>query len=195
MIGRIEGKVIDRGATHLLVDVHGVGYEIEIPLSTYVRIASADTVTLHTHLVVREDAQLLYGFSTPVERELFRALIKVNRVGPKLALTIMSGMDGSSLAECIRNEDARSLSALPGVGKKTADQMIIDLRDKLPEFYPVVGGRDATSVASGGSLADAESALVGLGFKPQEAARALATIADDKADVATLIKQALKALG
>jgi Holliday junction DNA helicase RuvA len=107
----------------------------------------------------------------------------------------MSGMDGSALADCIRNEDARSLSALPGVGKKTADQMIIDLRDKLPEFYPAVRSRDANSVASGGSLADAESALIGLGFKPQEAARALATIADDKADVATLIKQALKALG
>lgn len=195
MIGRIEGKVIERGATHLLVDVHGVGYEIEIPLSTYVKIASADTVTLHTHLVVREDAQLLYGFSTPVERELFRALIKVNRVGPRLALTIMSGMDGGTLADCIRNEDDRSLSALPGVGKKTADQMIIDLRDKLPELYPADRGREKSPVASADSLADAESALIGLGFKPQEAARALATIADDKADVATLIKQALKALG
>ncbi|MEX1236788.1 MAG: Holliday junction branch migration protein RuvA [Pseudomonadales bacterium] len=188
--------MIEMGATHLLVDVHGVGYEIEIPLSTYARIVNADTVSLHTHLVVREDAQLLYGFSTAGERELFRALIKVNRVGPKLALTIMSGMEASALAEYIHNEDAGSLSALPGVGKKTAEQMIIDLRGKLPEFLQAFGGNDANLPASSsGRFADAESALIGLGFKPQEAARALSTVADENADVASLIKQALKALG
>ncbi|MEX2327433.1 MAG: Holliday junction branch migration protein RuvA, partial [Pseudomonadales bacterium] len=115
---------------------------------------------------------------------------------PKLALTIMSGMEASALAECIHNEDAGSLSALPGVGKKTAEQMIIDLRGKLPEFLQAFGGKGANLPASSsGRLADAESALIGLGFKPQEAARALSTVADENADVASLIKQALKALG
>lgn len=177
----------------LLVDVNGVGYEVEIPVSTFTRIEGMEEVTLHTHLVVREDAHLLFGFGTERERELFRLLIKVNRVGPRVALTILSGMEADALAQCIRSSDAKSLSKVPGVGKKTAEQIILDLQGKMPELVADEGS--SPGVASGGNMADAESALIELGFKPQQAAMALGKVDDTEADVATLIRQALKVLG
>ena len=180
----------------MLIDIGGLGYGVEIPLSTYTALgAVADEVTLHTHLVVREDAQLLYGFYTLAERELFRSLIKVNKVGPKLAITILSGGDPASFVRWIRTKDVKALTALPGVGKKTAEKLVIDLEDRLPE----ITGVDVTTIApvqiaSSDVLADAEAALIGLGFKPQDAARALAQIGDPDADVESLIKLALKSL-
>lgn len=192
MIGRISGRIIERVQGHLLVDLNGIGYEVEVPWSTYARILDVDAITLHTHLVVREDAHLLYGFLTKTERSLFRALLKVNRVGPKLALTILSGIEVDALVACIRTNDTKTLAGVPGVGKKTAERMILDLRDGLKDVAP--GGKVVPINTPAGNLADAESALVGLGFKPQEAALALSRIENPKADVETLIKQALKAL-
>ena len=196
MIGRIRGEIIDLSEALVLIDIGGLGYEVEIPLSTYTALGSiADEVTLHTHLVVREDAQLLYGFYTLAERELFRSLIKVNKVGPKLAITILSGGDPASFVRWIRTKDVKALTALPGVGKKTAEKLVIDLEDRLPE---ITGADVATiapvQIASSDVLADAEAALIGLGFKPQDAARALAQIGDPDADVESLIKLALKSL-
>ena len=196
MIGRIRGEIIDISEALVLIDIGGLGYEVEIPLSTYTALgAVADEVTLHTHLVVREDAQLLYGFYTLAERELFRSLIKVNKVGPKLAITILSGWDPASFVRWIRTKDVKALTALPGVGKKTAEKLVIDLEDRLPE----IAGADVAEIApvriaSSDVLADAEAALIGLGFKPQDAARALAQIGDPDADVESLIKLALKLL-
>jgi holliday junction DNA helicase RuvA len=192
VIGRIQGRIVEKSATRVLVDVHGVGYEIDVPLSTYLRLGDDDTVTLRTHLVVREDGQQLVGFYTDIERVLFRALIKVNRVGPKLALTILSGMEAAALVDAVRHNDVKALAAIPGVGKKIAEQMILDLRDALPAVVPGAMAEGRLPVAN--SLADAESALIGLGFKPQQAALALSKVADPGADVEVLIKAALKLL-
>ncbi|HKI74726.1 MAG TPA: Holliday junction branch migration protein RuvA [Pseudomonadales bacterium] len=191
MIGRIRGKLAERSVTRLLVDVGGVAYEIDIPLTTFYQLPADDDITLYTHLVVRDDAHQLFGFHSVDDRDLFRALIKVNGVGPRLALTILSGMESDVLAQCIRAGDTKSLVALPGIGKRTAERLILDLKDRVPELgTPAAGSKHLQD-----NLADAESALIGLGFKPQEAALALAQVEDDSADVATLIKQALKALG
>lgn len=191
MIGRLCGKIIEKSISRVLLDVSGVGYEVEIPLTTYYRLAADESATLYTHFVVREDAQQLFGFYTVGDRDLFRALIKVNGVGPRLALNILSGIESEALARCINDGDVNALVALPGIGKRTADRLILDLRDKLAPC----SGEVAVEKPATDSMADAESALIGLGFKPQEAARALAAVRNEKADVETLIKQALKSLG
>ena len=190
MIGRLHGTIIDKGLSRILLDVGGVGYEVDIPLTTYYRLAAEEIVTLYTHLAIRDDAHQLFGFYTERDRDLFRELIKVNGVGPRLALNILSGMESEALAQCIQAGDVNSLVALPGIGKRTAERLILDLREKLAEF----GGGSVLVKPSSDDMADAESALIQLGFKPQEAARALAGIADSGADVEVLIKQALKAL-
>ena len=191
MIGRISGTIIERSVSRVLVDVGGLGYEVDIPLTTYYRLAAEESVTLHTHMVVREDAHQLFGFHTIEDRDLFRALIKVNSVGPRLALNILSGMESEALARCIQEGDVKALTALPGIGKRTAERLVLDLRDKLEAF---AGDAQAPVVPATDNMADAEAALIGLGFKPQEAARALAGIDGGGLDVEALIKQALKAL-
>jgi Holliday junction DNA helicase RuvA len=193
MIGRLVGIVVEREPGQLLIDVGGVGYEVEISLNTFAQLAEIQgAVTLHTHLVVRDDAHLLYGFGTTQERVMFRALIKVNGVGPRMALAILSGLDAANFAAAVLNNDVKTLTGLPGVGKKTAERLIIEMRDKVEAFGIVTEG--ATSIAAGDVSEDAESALIGLGFRPQEAARALSQIDDPAEDVETLIKQALKLL-
>ncbi|XOV87459.1 MAG: Holliday junction branch migration protein RuvA [Pseudomonadota bacterium] len=193
MIGRLRGRVLEAGMTQLLLDVQGVGYEVEISLATHAAIAgSTEEIALFTHLVVREDAHQLFGFATLAERDLFRALIKVNGVGPRLAVTILSGMDAAGLVGAVRDKDVKALVALPGVGKKTAERLIIDLRDRLPEQM-AVGPRAGPPVSD--AFGDAEAALIGLGFKPQQAAMALSRVENPAADVETLIRQALKSLG
>jgi len=196
MIGRIRGVIIDISEALVVIEAAGLGYEVEIPLSTYTVLGNVnDEVTLHTHLVVREDAQLLYGFYTAAERELFRSLIKVNKVGPKLAITILSGGDPASFIRWIQTKDIKALTALPGVGKKTAEKLVIDMEDRLP----VITGVDATLTATPrvrdtDIFADAEAALIGLGFKPQDAARALALVEESDPDVESLIRLSLKLL-
>jgi len=147
---------------------------------------------MHTHLVVRDDAHLLYGFSSTGEREMFRTLIKVNGVGPRMALGILSGLDSASFARAVIGNDVKALTALPGVGKKTAERLIIEMRDKVDSFD--VSGSDNPSTMTTNVTEDAESALIGLGYRPQEAARALSLVSDPAEDVESLIRQALKLL-
>ncbi|MFT5011563.1 MAG: Holliday junction DNA helicase RuvA [Patiriisocius sp.] len=193
MIGRIRGTLIAKAATEVMVDVGGVGYEIDIPLTTFYGLGELDsTVLLHTHLVVREDAHLLFGFGTTEERVLFRTLIKVNGVGPKLAITILSGIDAGTFANAVRSKDVKALVALPGVGKKTAERLIIEMQDRLPALE--ASSSSTPPIKPLDHLADAEAALINLGFKPQQASRALAGVTDASESVENLIKQALKNL-
>lgn len=192
MIGRLHGQVIERTLNLVLLDVGGVGYEVEISLNTAASLAETEgPVTLHTHLIVRDDAHQLFGFVSPVEREMFRALIKVNGVGPRMAVAILSGLKADEFAAAVRGNDVKTLTALPGVGKKTAERLIIEMRDKVDSFADQV---DVTVTMPVSVIEDAESALVGLGYKPQEAALALSQIQAPAEDVETLIRQALKQL-
>lgn len=192
MIGRVQGKILEKNSHQVVVDVQGLGYEVEIPLTTFFHLGeNGSEVMLYTHLVVREDAHLLFGFSTVSERELFRALIKVNGVGPKLAVAILSGVDVKAFSRCIQNNDVKALTALPGVGNKTAERLIIEMRDRLPAL---ADGFLPSAQRAPDVVADAEAALIGLGYKPQEAARALAQIEDQDVSVERLIRQALKSL-
>ena len=188
MIGRIQGKILEKQPPQLLIDVQGVGYEVDAPMSTFYQLPNlGEPVTLHTHLVVREDAHLLYGFASQSERSLFRTLIKINGVGAKLALTILSGMNASEFIACVQDNDAASLVRLPGVGKKTAERLIVELRDKLKDQMPVSGGSQAPlenslqQQSSSSPVADAVSALVALGYKANEASRMVRAI--DTADL------------
>jgi Holliday junction DNA helicase RuvA len=193
MIGRLTGLLIESAPGQLLIDVGGVGYEVEISLTTYAQVLETEgPVTVHTHLVVRDDAHLLYGFASIGEREMFRTLIKVNGVGPRMALGILSGLDSASFARAVTGNDVKALTALPGVGKKTAERLIIEMRDKVDSFD--VSGSDNLSTIINSVIEDAESALIGLGYRPHEAARAVSLVSDPAEDVESLIRQALKLL-
>ncbi|MBQ61863.1 MAG: Holliday junction branch migration protein RuvA [Gammaproteobacteria bacterium] len=193
MIGRISGRIVEKAMDLVLIDVSGVAYEIEIPHTTYDRLDEINgDVTLHTHLVVRQDAQLLYGFFSQRERELFRLLIKINKVGPKVAIAILSRIEIEAFIRCVQEKDIKTLNAIPGVGRVMAERLIVEIGDKLTQWETEL---PAVNSVIKDVVADAESALVGLGFKPQEAARALAQIQAPGDEVETLIKQALKLLG
>lgn len=197
MIGRLRGTLLEKQPPWLVVDVAGVGYELEASMTTLVALpVTGESVSLHTHLIVREDAHLLYGFAREQERALFRALIKVNGVGPRLALAILSGMDEAAFQRCVLDDDVKSLMRLPGVGKKTAERLIIEMRDRFPHWEP---GDDALAGLVGGTtptparhdpLADAEAALVSLGYKPTEAARMLTGL-EGEGSTEAMIKAAL----
>ena len=196
MIGRIHGILIEKQAPDLLVDVQGVGYEIQAPMTTLYQLPEiGQAVTLHTHFVVREDAQLLYGFANLQQRSLFRTLIKVNGVGPKLALTILSGIESDDFVRCVRDNDSATLVRLPGVGKKTAERLLVEMRDRLKDWQ--VDGLTVTEGAASLPLThdaaeEAESALIALGYKPAEAAKAVAAVKEEGASSEQLIRQALK---
>lgn len=197
MIGCLSGKVLALSAPVVLLDVHGVGYEIETPLSTYCQLHMAQEVRLWTHLVVREDAQLLYGFLDAADKSLFRVLLKVNGVGPKLALAILSGMSAAMLIQSIEMQDISTLTRIAGVGKKTAERLVIELRDRLQNLAGSTvassnGGQIGLGAAS--PVAEAEAALVSLGYKPLEAQKAVAAIQGDLTDTADLIRAALKSM-
>ncbi len=201
MIGRIRGILADKRPPEALVDVGGVFYEVQVPMSTVYQLpAVGREVTLHTHLVVREDAHLLYGFHTSQERQMFRSLIKVTGVGPKMALAILSGMAVDDFVRTIRVNDIAGLTRMPGVGRKTAERLIVEMKDRLAEWGAdlQVSLQDAAPVAGHGERAvtqEAETALIALGYKPQEAARMIAGVM--KADPAMarsedIIRQALR---
>jgi len=202
MIGRIRGILVQKHPPDILVEVGGVGYELQVPMTTLFQLPELGAeVSLLTHFVVREDAQLLYGFIDERDRGLFRQLIRVSGVGPKLGLTILSGMDSANFARCVQRDDISSLVALPGVGKKTAERLLVEMRDKLKDWFGPAGGAD--DLASGGvvpgsvtdRVADAEGALVALGYKPQEASRMVAAVNDDSvASSEELIRRALKSM-
>lgn len=197
MIGRIKGTLLEKAAPELLVDVNGVGYELQAPLSTFADIgALGSVVTLHTHLAVREDAHQLYGFSDTSQRLLFKTLIKVSGVGPKLALAILSGMDVQLFAQCIHQQDVTALTKLPGVGKKTAERLIIEMKDRLTEWqapaplWQAADDQDRSSERQ--QKQEAESALIALGYKPQEASRMLSKIDRDITSSEDMIRAALR---
>lgn len=198
MIGRLKGIIIEKQAPVLLVEVGGVGYEVEAPMTTFYRIPDVGKeVILHTHFVVREDAQLLYGFYDKDERELFRLLIKVNGVGPKMALAILSGMEGAEFVRCVQDHDTNTLVKLPGVGKKTAERLVIEMQDRVKAFSHWEPQAELTPVASRqrsarAEISDAESALIALGYKPTEAAKAIAAIDSEGMKSEEIIRQALK---
>ncbi|WP_333982998.1 Holliday junction branch migration protein RuvA [Ectopseudomonas khazarica] len=200
MIGRLRGTLAEKQPPHLLLDVNGVGYELEVPMTTLYRLpAQGETVTLHTHLVVREDAHLLYGFYEKRDRELFRELIRLNGVGPKLALALMSGLEVDELVRCVQAQDTAALTKVPGVGKKTAERLLVELKDRfkawesIPAIAPlVVEPQLAQAVSSAES--DAVSALISLGYKPQEASRAVAAVKEDGMSSEDLIRRALRGM-
>ena len=197
MIGRLKGILISKTPPHLLLDVQGVGYEVEAPMSTFYQLPAVDSeVVLHTHLIVREDAHILCGFATDSERRLFRSLIRITGVGAKLALAILSGMSADEFARCVQDNDVTSLTRLPGVGKKTAERLIIEMRDRLADWQagetaalpdtaaprvPADAGREAVS------------ALVALGYRPQEASRMVQSVDSEGLGSEDIIREALKA--
>jgi Holliday junction DNA helicase RuvA len=193
MIGRLRGTLLEKRPPQLLLDVGGVGYEVDAPMSTfYVLPEPGQPVTLHTHLVVREDSHTLYGFAAESERSLFRSLIKVNGVGAKLALTILSGISPEGFVTCVQHQDTAALVRLPGVGKKTAERLIVEMRDRLSDWQDAspatVGGGDSAA-----PMEEAVSALIALGYKAPEASRMVRAV-DGAAelDSAEIIRMALQ---
>lgn len=200
MIGRIRGKLVEKQPPDILVEVNGVCYEVQVPMTTAYRLPeTGKDIQLHTHFVVREDAQLLYGFYQQQDKDMFRALIKVNGVGPKMALAILSGMETDDFVRTVQNNDVSAMVSMPGIGKKTAERLIVEMRDRLSEWQ-AAGNPTAFTAALSGSSAfarDAETALLALGYKPQQAARAVSAVLKENPDVAdseALIRLALKSM-
>jgi Holliday junction DNA helicase RuvA len=196
MIGRLKGIIVDKNAPQIIIDINGLGYEVETPLSTFCRLRLGETEVLWTHLVVREDAQLLYGFSEKEERALFRLLLKISGVGPKLALALLSGMEPAALLRCIESQDITTLTKIPGVGKKTAERLMIELRDRIKDLTPhsATATERLTLTSPLSPVAEAEQALMALGYKPLEAQKAVALVKNQHDDTAGLIRAALKAM-
>jgi Holliday junction DNA helicase RuvA len=197
MIGQVRGIILEKQPPQLLVDVHGVGYEIDAPMSTFYQLPDVgQEVKLFTHFVVREDAQLLFGFYTQNERALFRTLLKVNGVGPRLSLTILSSIAPEEFVRCVLNNDTASLVRVPGVGKKTAERLVIEMRDKLAEWSHSAPADNVVHTQGVSQrhhlLQDAISALVSLGYKPQEANRTVTKVDDGMATSEDLIRKALR---
>lgn len=196
MIGRLRGVVIAKSPPTLVLEVGGVGYEIEAPMSTFYELPPVgQSATLHTHLVVREDAHLLYGFSRESQRRLFRALLKVNGVGPRVALAVLSGLSDQEFLRCVANEDIARLTRVPGIGRKTAERLVVELRDKLGDQAKPGDRADASSPeAPADPVSEAISALIALGYKPQEANRAVHGVASEGLACEEIIRQALKGM-
>lgn len=193
MIGRLRGTLLRKEPPALLVEVGGVGYELEAPMTTFYDLpAVGDTVTLHTHLVVREDAHLLYGFARESQRRQFRALLKINGVGPRVALAVLSGLSETELVGCIANDDVARLTQIPGIGRKTAERLIVELRDKLTAEAPSAASTAAPVNADPAS--EAVSALVALGYKANEASRVVRSVSAAGLSTEDIIRQALKAM-
>lgn len=192
MIGRLRGRLLEVQPPFLLLDVGGVGYELEAPMSTiYGLPAPGQDLLLHTHFVVREDAQLLYGFASLDERQMFRELLRINGVGAKMALAVLSTLTVDELIALIERGDAAQLTRVPGIGKKTADRMLLELQSRLPRFErPQAGGPAKTSMA--GLNGEAEDALLALGYSSAEARRLLKQVDPALDSVQDIIRAALK---
>lgn len=194
MIGFLRGTVDEKQAPHVVIDVNGVGYDVETPMSSFFNLpALGETVSLRTHLVVREDAHVLYGFLTEQERALFRSLIKVNGVGPKVALGILSGVSVSDFCLWVSDSNVAALVRLPGVGKKTAERLVIDMRDRLPaETVTTTPPPLGVLMQKTSAVEEAISALVALGYKPQDAEKRARAVASDDASSEQIIRSALQ---
>lgn len=196
MIGRLHGTVVEKSAPQIIIDIHGVGYEVETPLPTFCQVALGKEATLWIHQVIREDANLLYGFIDREERALFRLFLKVSGVGPKLALSLLSGMEPNAFLRCIERDDVVTLTKIPGVGKKTAERLIIELRDRIKELMPnsATATERLSLTTQLSPVAEAEQALMALGYKPLEAQKAVALVKNQHEDTANLIRAALKSM-
>jgi Holliday junction DNA helicase RuvA len=191
MIGSLRGRITAKTPPQLTVEVGGLGYELEAPLSTFFHLPAVGAeVHLLTHLVVREDAHVLYAFATGEERRLFRSLIKVSGVGPKIALALLSGISVSAFAECVQREDVAALTRVPGVGRKTAERLIVEMRDRVAAAPVAAGGGAPDAGASAES--EAYGALVALGYRPAEAARLLKAVGPGTHSTEELIRRALQ---
>ncbi|GIU31502.1 Holliday junction branch migration protein RuvA [Shewanella colwelliana] len=204
MIGRLRGLLVEKQAPELLIEVNGVGYELQMPLTSFYELPDLNQeAVIYTHFVVREDAQLLYGFVTKQERALFRLLIKTNGVGPKLALTILSGMTAAEFVKCVEHDDIATLVKLPGVGKKTAERLLVEMRDKLKSLMEASVGSEREFVLQSNyapapqvntAEEDAIAALLALGYKPAQASKAVSGAYLEGMNSEALIKASLKSM-
>ncbi|MCG5517067.1 MULTISPECIES: Holliday junction branch migration protein RuvA [unclassified Ectothiorhodospira] len=197
MIGRLRGVLVLKQPPQLMVEVNGVGYELEAPLSTFYELPQAgEEVILHTHLHVREDAHVLFAFASLDERALFRSLIRVSGVGAKMALAILSGMSAEAFHRCVMDNDLTTLTRLPGIGRKTAERLIIEMRDKVTaqiQAQGTLGGGGTIPAGPTDPTGDAVAALVSLGYKPQEASRLVSKVEGESDSSEDMIRRALKA--
>lgn len=204
MIGRLRGTLIEKQPPELLIEVCGIGYEVQMPMSCFYELPNVgEEAIIYTHFVVREDAQLLYGFNTVKERALFREVIKANGVGPKLGLGILSGMTASQFVSSVEREDISTLVKLPGVGKKTAERLVVEMKDRLKGwgegdlFTPATDAApsDHSSNSNPNSAKDeAVSALLALGYKPVQASKIVSQVAKPDMSSEALIREALRAM-
>jgi len=197
VIGFLRGRLLGKRPPFLLLDVNGVGYEVEAPMTTFYALPEENQeVSLYVHLVVREDAQLLFGFSDRPQRELFRSLLKINGVGPKVGLAILSTLNTDDFIACIHREDAAMLTRVPGIGKKTAERMIIDMRDRIEEFGASAGGitTPTHTPSPENPVQDAVGALIALGYKSADANKAIRAVESDGHQRDDLIRNALRYL-
>ena len=198
MIGQITGILKTQSEQQLLIDVHGIGYEVDVPASVLMSgLAAGSEISLHTHFVVREDAQILFGFLDQASRDLFRALTKVNKVGPRIALAILSHLDANAFAACVRQSDIKTLNAIPGVGRVMAERLVMELSGRLDDLIPVTESQHERLKSSPPSqlMDELEGALVGLGFRPQEIALALSQLEPPPDNIEDGLRRALKLLG
>jgi Holliday junction DNA helicase RuvA len=191
VIGHLRGRLVRKSPPALIVDVNGVGYELEAPMSTFYKLPELGSeVELHTHLVVREDAHLLYAFATEDERRLFRDLLRVTGIGPKIGLALLSGIDVDTFMRCVETEDADALTRIPGIGRKTAERLLVEMRDRIRALGQLPG---SAPKAGGSARAEAYAALVALGYRPVEVNRLLQGVEDGAAGTEDLIRRALQA--
>ena len=204
MIGRLRGILVEKHPPEILIEVSGVGYEVNMPMTCFYKLPKeGEEAVIYTHFVVREDAQLLFGFNNKTERALFRELLKANGVGPKLGLAILSGMSAEQFVACVHNEDATSLVKLPGVGKKTAERLVLEMKERLKDwgmdlFTPYTDGAilemQEDPTVKGNAQDDAIAALMALGYKANQAEKAVKAIKGQGHSSEVLIKEALKAM-
>lgn len=198
MIGRIRGVLVDKKPPEIQIDVAGICYEVQVPMSTLYQLPElGKELTLHTHFVVREDAQLLYGFFEEKDKSMFRSLIKINGVGPKMALGILSSMEANEFVRAVRSNDINAMVKMPGIGKKTAERLLIEMRDRLKDWDAEEGSTKESVSASASITSDAETALISLGYKPQQAAHAIAAVLKTNPEIQgseELIRHSLKSM-
>ena len=194
MIGRISGILVEKNPPSITVDVHGLGYEVDVPMSTFYNLpAAGEKVSLHTHLIVREDGHFLYGFASQDERAAFRQLLKISGIGARTALAVLSGMSVTELAQAVALQEAGRLTKVPGIGKKTAERLLLELRDRLPKTLATGGARAGTGGTAPDAASDIMNALLALGYNEREALSAMKGLTPD-VSVADGIRAALKLL-
>lgn len=193
MIGSLRGRLAFKQAPQIVIECGGVGYEVETPMSTFLDLPEVGAdLFLFTHLLVREDAQILYGFATNDDRLLFRTLLKVNRVGAKMALGVLSAMTANDFRRCVEYEDTTTLSKIPGVGRKTAERLIVEMRDRIDSALPATAAGSAPSGGGASARSEAFDALRSLGYKPNEVNKLIGKLDTDNQSAEDIIRQALK---